>query len=210
MNRAALAGVFLSLLAGLWQIAPPNFSAGQNLSPNEERIESGETLSPTGTKIVYRIRLLPVTSFPNLPSPVAAELIRRQCMIPQSFEAKQPENVIHGAFRAPGSRDWAALCASQGVTSLLVFFSGQFESPVSLRTQPDDAWLGAEPGSSVFGSSWGISVRSVAELRAYPEFRRAAPIDHDAIDDARLERSTVVHYYDSGRWLALNHSDGSD
>jgi hypothetical protein len=131
-------------------------------------------------------------------------------MIPQSFEAKQPENVIHGAFRAPGSSDWAALCSSQGTTTLYVFFAGQFESPIALRSQSDSAWLEAEPGSSIYGSSWGIAVRSAAELRASPQLHRGATLDHDAIDDARLERSLVVHYYQAGRWLDLNRSDGSD
>jgi hypothetical protein len=209
MNPAAVAGVFW-LLTTLWQIPPPNSSPGQGPLLNEEHIESGETSSPGGGRILYRIRLLPISSFPNLPAPVADELNRRQCMIPQSFEAKQPENVIHGAFHAAGSGDWAALCSSHGTTTLLVFFSGQFDAPISLRGQPDAAWLGAEPGNSIFGSSWGISVRSVAELHASPELRRAAPIDHDAIEDARLERSVVVHYFQAGRWLILNRGDSSD
>jgi len=37
-----------------------------------------------------------------------------------------------------------------------------------------------------------------------------AAIDHDAIDDARLERSLNIHYYQSGKWLKLNRGDGSD
>jgi hypothetical protein len=210
MNSAVLAGVFFSLLTALWQIPPPASSQGQSPGLNEERIESGQSPSADGGVIPYRIRLLPISSFPDLPPFVAAELARRECMIPQSFEAKQPENVIHGAFHSASSLDWAALCSSHGATTLLVFFSGQSDSPVSLRTQPDAAWLGAEPGSSVFGSSWGISVRSLAELRASPNLRRTTTIDHDAIDDARLERSVVVHYFQTGRWLALNPGDGSD
>jgi hypothetical protein len=131
-------------------------------------------------------------------------------MIPQSFEAKQPENVIHGAFRAPGSSDWAVLCSFAGTTTLYVFFAGEFDLPIRLRSQPDSAWLGAEPGSSISGSSWGIAVRSAAELRASRQLHHAAPIDHDAIDDARLERSFVVHYYQAGKWMNLNSDDGSD
>ena len=98
----------------------------------------------------------------------------------------------------------------RGVTTLYVFFAGQFEAPIALRSQPDSAWLGAEPGSAIFGSSWGIAVRSAAELRATPQLRHAAAIDHDAIDDARLERSLVIHYYQAGKWLNLNRSDSSD
>ena len=204
-------GVFAGVLAALLSVPLPTPSqdSSQN-QPNAERVESGSVLSPDSKPLAYRIRLLPVSSFPNLPDSVAAELNRRGCMIPQSFEAKQPENVIHGAFRAAGSSDWAALCSIQATTTLYVFFSGQAESPVALRSQPDSAWLGAEPGSSTEGSAWGIAVRSAAELRSTPSLRRALTIEHDAIDDARLERSVVIHYYDAGRWLSLHASDGSD
>ena len=167
-------------------------------------------ISADGKPVAYRIRLLPVSSFPDLPAAVATELSRRGCMIPQSFEAKQPENVIHGAFRAAGSSDWAALCSSQETTTLYVFFVGQRESPIALRSQADSAWLGAEPGSSVLGSAWGIAARSAADLRSTPGLRRGLAVDHDAIDDARLERSVVIHYFEAGRWLNLHAGDGSD
>ena len=170
---------------------------------NSEHVESGQIESPGGTVLHYRIRLLPVASFPGLPLPVTAQLSHRQCMIPQSFEARQPENVVHGAFRSPGSADWAVLCSVSGSTTLYVFFAGQFDTPIALRSQSDTAWLGAEPGSSIFGSAWGIATLSVADLRASPRFRQAASLDHDAIEDARLERSDVVHYFLNGQWINL-------
>lgn len=210
MSYAAVAGLLAAFLMASWQAAPPNYLPGQTPVPNAERIESGEVHAAGGISLHYNIRLLPVSSFPDLPPLVAAQLSRRRCMIPQSFEARQPENVIHGAFRAAGSSDWAALCSSVGITTLYFFFAGQFESPVALRSQPDSAWLAAEPGSSDFGSSWGIAVRSSAELLASPRLRHAANIDHDAIDDARLERSLVIHYYQEGKWLKLEPGGGSD
>jgi hypothetical protein len=219
MNSGAVAGVLAGLLLGPVQTAPP--VAAPDATPpqaqtfqapilNTERIESGQLRSATGETVAYRIRLLPVASFPDLPTAIADELTRRRCMIPQSFEAKQPENVIHGAFRAPGSSDWAALCSSQGASTLYVFFAGQSDSPIALRSQSDSTWLDTEPGSSAYGSSWGIAARSAAELRASPQMHHGATLDHDAIDDARLERSLIVHYYQAGRWLDLNRGDGSD
>jgi hypothetical protein len=211
MKHGTVAGLLSALLAASPTMAAQNaLPPGQVPVANAERIESGQVPSPGGDNIAYRIRLLPITSFPDLPAPVAAELSRRECMIPQSFEAKQPENVIHGSFRAPGSSDWAALCSSREVTTLYVFFASQSASPIALRSQPDSAWLGAEPGSSVFGSSWGIAVRTSVELRASPELRRGLSIDHDAIDDARLERSLTIHYFQAGRWIDLNRGTGSD
>jgi hypothetical protein len=218
MNCWAVAGVLAGLLLGPAQAAPPVVPPGaQSPQPtfqapilNTERIESGELRSATGATVSYRIRLLPIASFPDLPTAIMDELTRRRCMIPQSFEAKQPENVIHGAFRAPGSNDWAVLCSSQGASTLYVFFAGQADSPIALRSQSDSTWLDVEPGSSIYGSSWGIAVRSAAELRASPQMHHGATLDHDAIDDARLERSLIVHYYQAGRWLDLNRGDGSD
>lgn len=209
MKYGAVAGIFAALLTVSLPTSPQNAPPARP-AVNAERIESGSALSPEGKPIAWRIRLLPVSSFPDLPAAVAGELRRRQCMIPQSFEARQPENVIHGALRSPGSSDWAALCSSQGATTLLVFFAGAFESPSAVRTQADTAWLGAEPGSSVFGSAWGIAVRSAAELRSSPDLRRGTAIDHDGIDDARLERSFTIQYFQAGRWISLNRANSAD
>ncbi|HEX4036552.1 MAG TPA: hypothetical protein VHX37_00725 [Acidobacteriaceae bacterium] len=195
-----------ALLLAASQTTPPSLSA-QN--PPTERSESGQVESPTGA-IHYRIRLLPLASFPLLPPAVAAQLSRRQCMIPQSFEAHQPENVIHGAFRAPGSSDWAVLCSVSGSTTLYVFLEGELDAPISLRTQPDTTWLGAEPDSSLHGSAWGISTLPVEQLRSSPQLRNAAALDHDAIDDAHLEHSAAFRYHQSGKWLVLNPSGGNE
>lgn len=202
MNRRAPASLLPVLLLAASPAAAPPSAPAQNPLPNTERIEAGQIESPSAV-LHYRIRLLPPASFPELPPPVAEQLASRQCMIPQSFEAKQPENVIRGSFRAPGSDDWAALCSVAGSTTLYVFFSSRFERPEALRSQPDTAWLGAEPGSSVYGFGWGISTLSAGQLRSFPALRHAASLDHDAIDDARLERFDTIRYYQSGQWTVL-------
>ena len=201
------AGVVAGVLAALSDGPASRPTSGFRTGPTAELRNASRAarwFRQTAKPVAYRIRLLPLSSFPDLPAAVATELNRRGCMIPQSFEAKQPENVIHGAFRAAGSSDWAALCSSQETTTLYVFFAGQRESPIALRSQADSAWLGAEPGSSVLGSAWGIAARSAADLRATPGLRRGLAIDHDAIDDARLERSLIIHYFQAGRWMNLH------
>ncbi|HEX3986839.1 MAG TPA: hypothetical protein VHX13_09550 [Acidobacteriaceae bacterium] len=208
MNSAAFAGLLAGVLLAGGQTAPQGPSAPS--SGFTERIESGQIASPSGAPVYYRIRLLPLSSFPALPEEVAAQLSRRQCMIPQTFEAKQPENVIHGAFHAPGSGDWAALCSAGGTTTLYVFFAAQLDNPIALRSQPDTAWLGADPGESVLGSAWGIATRTADQLRSSPEWRHLLTIDHDAIDDARLERSLTIRYDQEGKWLALDAGDADD
>jgi hypothetical protein len=200
MNFTVAAALLSGLFAAGWQTVSP----GPALNvPDTEKVERGEIHSPGGDAISYRIRLLPVASFPDLPPAVAAQLRSRHCMVPQTFEAQAPENVIEGAFRAAGSSDWAVLCSIEGSTTLFVFLAGQFDTPLALRSQPDTAWLGSEPGSSVFGSAWGISVRSAANLRSSRQLHGAVFFDHDGIEDAHLEHSATIRYDDNGRWLAL-------
>jgi len=200
-------GVAMALLSGLLaavgqsasRIPPANFT-------NTEQVEQGQLQVPGGDLLSYRIRLLPVASFPDLPPAIGAQLRSRGCMIPQTFEAQAPENVVQGAFRAKGSSDWAVLCSATGTTTLYVFFAGQFDDPVALRSQPDTAWLGADPGSSSFGSAWGISARGAANLRASRQLHGAADFDHDGIEDAYLEHAATVHYCQNSHWLVLTGS----
>jgi hypothetical protein len=200
MNLAVAVALLPGLFAAGRQAASPNPTTAFT---NTEQIEQGQLQSRGGDVISYRIRLLPVASFPDLPPAIAAQLRNRRCMIPQTFEAQAPENVIQGAFRAPGSSDWAVLCSVAGTTTLYVFLAGQFDAPVALRSQPDTAWLDADPGSSTFGSAWGIAVRTATNLRASHQLHGTAVFDHDGIEDARLEHSSTVRYCQDGRWLAL-------
>jgi hypothetical protein len=200
MNLPTVGLLCAGLLSAGWQSATPPSITG-------ERVETGQIRFDDGRQQSYRIRLLPVSSFPQIPDQVASELERMHCMIPQSFEARQPENVIEGAFRAPGSRDWAALCSVDGTTTLYVFFAGHYDRPESLRSQADTLWLGAEPGSALYGSAWGIAARRPADLRALRSLHGNVEFDHDGIEDAHLEHSVTVHYWQAGQFLALGGHD---
>jgi len=94
-----------------------------------EQIETGRIHLPGHNDVIYRIRLLPVAAFPALPQPIAALLNDRHCLIPQTYEARRPENVIRGSFEKQGSDDWAALCSVNGTTTLYVFFQSQTGTP---------------------------------------------------------------------------------
>lgn len=204
MNHAAVAALAAGIIAaGAQTAAPPPQPSASDSASDMERVESGTMHTPTGHQEIYKIRLLPVSSFPDLPAEVAVQLERMRCMIPQTFEAQQPENVIQGAFRSATSHDWAVLCSVDRRTTLYVFFAGHYDSPEPLRSQSDTLWLGAEPGGSVYGSAWGIAVRTAADLRASRVWREAEQFDHDGIEDARLEHSAAVHYWHTGKWIAL-------
>jgi hypothetical protein len=104
-----------------------------------------------GQSMRYLIRHLPVTSFPSLPDEFAALLNRRGCLIPQTYEARRPENVIHASLERAGSSDWAVLCSEHGTVSLLVFFSSAPDELQVLAAAPETERLQAHDPSGVLG-----------------------------------------------------------
>jgi hypothetical protein len=170
------------------------------------------TLVTTGriNNAPYTIRHLPVSSFPDLPKPAADALTRRGCLIPQTYEAYGPENVIHGSFERPGSTDWAVLCSSQGTVSLLVFLasapvSNGLATPIPLASVPETSRLSPRPGRNDLGFDWGIDSAAPervhdAQIGLNP---RPQPLTHDAIADSTVEQRTVYRYFSSGSWTQL-------
>lgn len=171
-------------------------------TPNTEQFEAGQKQTAHGLHD-YKIRMLPVSSFPNLPQAIASQLNEQHCLIPQTFEARRPENVIHGEFEKRGSSDWAVLCSHDGSTSLLIFFNGAFDKPTTLAEWKNTDRLGSEKPSDDLGSAWGISTIPPDGMQHTPNVHKHGPFDHDGIEDDFLEHSSIVHYYRSGNWLAL-------
>jgi hypothetical protein len=197
VSRFAFASCLLTAVAATAQVTGAS-------PPQTEQVETGTVMVnqiPTGAfegvvhgfQRRYRIRLLPVSSFPQLPAPVAQQLVQKGCLIPQTYEAHEPENAIHGSFEKKGSNDWAALCSINRVTTLYVFFQSALDHPISLRHQPDNEWLGVE-WSLDYGSAWGIARRPPHLIQP------KGTADHDGIDDAFVEKSTTVHYFENGHW----------
>src|SRR5271170_4162160 len=81
-------------------------------------------------------RLQPA-SFTQLPAPIQAELQRRGCTIPQVPMIEGPHNVIHGEFAKPGQTDWAVLCSTGRVSSILVFWNGSPITPAEISKAKD-------------------------------------------------------------------------
>jgi hypothetical protein len=162
-----------------------------------------------GQSMPYLIRHLPVSSFPELPQRVAEALNRKGCVIPQTYEAHGPENVVHASLQRPGSTDWAVLCSEGGMVSLLVFFGSEDSAgqsqPVVLASAPETERLHPHPVTGVLGFNWGIDVATpeqVHQAQAGMD-KRPARIDHDALADSLLDRRTVYHFYARGAWVAL-------
>jgi hypothetical protein len=177
--------------------------------PNATPLDETGQIVVAGKTVPYRIRRLPVASFPNLPAAIAEEMTRRGCMIPQTWQAHGPENVIHASLERPGSTDWAALCSVRGTVSLLVFFSSAPTQVVVLATAQETDHLQAHGGTVALGFNWGIDPASPAQIRqAQAGLEHHPPlVDHDALADSLIDRRTVYRFYSKNAWTLLEMPD---
>ena len=194
----------VTCLLGALLCACSLLSAQQPLSPTAQLDVSGHIVV-AGHSIPYLIRHLPVSSFPDLPDELVALLNRRGCLIPQTYEAHHPENVIHASLERPGSSDWAVLCSAQGTVSLLVLFSSDPTTLFVLSAAPETERLQAHDPSGVLGFNWGIDPASPEQIRQAQAglLHRPAPVDHDALADSLVDRHTVYHFYLKSAWIVL-------
>ena len=195
--------VVLSGVVGVSLMAPPAEGQQGNSAPAPLSV-SGQIVV-AGQSIPYLIRHLPISSFPNLPEELAVQLNRRGCLIPQTYEAHHPENVVHASFERPGSSDWAVLCSAQGTVSLLVFFSSAPSKLNVLSAAPETERLQAHDPSGVLGFNWGIDPASPEQVRQAQAslLRRTTPVDHDALADSLVDQHTVYHFYLKNAWIVL-------
>lgn len=178
----------------------------QNANSKPDPLTETGQISVNGQPARYVIRHLPPSSFPDLPASIAELINKRGCLIPQTYEAHRPENVIHAALERAGSQDWALLCSVKGSVSLLVFFASAPERPVVLATAPETERLQPHSASSVLGFNWGIdpaTPRQVHDAQIGLEHRPAAP-DHDALADSVVDQKTVYHFYSKGSWTLVD------
>lgn len=158
-----------------------------------------------GRTVPYKVRHLPPDSFPELPNPIELQLEQRGCLIPQTYEARGPENVIQGSFERPGSSDWAVLCSVKGVTSLLVFLGASTRAPYTLATAQETQRLQRHNRTGELGFNWGIDTAGPERIHEAQAGMSPRPIrmEHDAIADSTIDHKTAYHYFDEGKWTLL-------
>jgi len=200
-----LAAAQLTIVVGSG-LALAAVQAAPAASPLEASLVETGKVAVDGREVPYRIRNLPTNAFPELPPAISNALNTRGCLIPQTYEAHRPENVIHGSFERSGSSDWAALCSAKGEISLLVFFaSGSPASPTVLEHSPMAGRLQAHGSSGELGFNWGIdpaSPKRVHDAQAAME-HRPPQLDHDCLADSTLDIRTVYHLYRNGAWVKV-------
>src|ERR1039458_7163202 len=93
---AAGVGRVVCLLSAL--LCACSLLSAQTQQPSPAQLNVSGQIVIAGQSIPYLIRHLPISSFPGLPEELAARLTRRGCLIPQTYEAHRPENVIHASL----------------------------------------------------------------------------------------------------------------
>jgi hypothetical protein len=167
--------------------------------------ESGHVVFD-GHSTPYLIRHLPVSSFPDLPLSIQEQLNQRGCLIPQTYAAHGPENVVHGSLERPGSSDWAVLCSAQGTVSLLVFFTSEAAPPTVLATALETARLQTHDPTGVLGFNWGIDSATPEQVHEAQSNINPRPprLDHDALADSVVDYQTVYHYFTRNAWTVVD------
>ncbi len=162
---------------------------------------------------------LPPAAFPELPKNIVGELERRGCTIPQVRDIGKRHNVIRGEFQRPGRTDWAVLCSVEQVSSILVFWNGSDANPAEIARMRDRELLmyvsipnGVRPGWVRRGARFARYIRPVGAAiitDPHPDSAVTPPseVDHQGIDDVRLNCVSSIHYWYKGKWLVLPGGD---
>lgn len=159
-----------------------------------------------GREMPYVIRRLPLSSFPDLPQAVRVQLESRGCLVPQTYEAHQPENVVRANLQRADSADWAVLCSTGGTVSLMVFFSGTPMRTFVLSTAPETEHLQLNTTAGIYGFNWAIDPATPERIhQAATGMRHRPPTpDHDALAESIVDRRTVYHFYANRAWTLLD------
>ena len=196
--------VMTALSCGIWaRAANPQID-----SVSTTLTERGQ-VKVSGREVPYVIHRLPVSSFPQLPSSIAERLESGGCLIPQTYEAHRPENVIHASLERAGSSDWAVLCSTGGTVKLMVFFASAPGAPTVLVSEPETARMETHDLTGVLGFAWGIDPASPRKVHDAQSLMNHRPpmLDHDALADSFVEKGTVYHYFSKDGWKIVETSD---
>lgn len=198
------AGILVGLISAL-VLGHGCAKAQESGSGTQSFNESGKT-SVNGKSVSYLIRRLPVDSFPDLPDQVAETLRQKGCLIPQTYQAHRPENVINASFDRAGSSDWALLCSTHGTVELLVFFERKPGKAMTVASAPELGRIQRHDSTGVYGFNWGIDAVSPKQVREAQSGLEHHPpaVDHDGLADTVLSQKTIYHFYAHEEWTRLD------
>lgn len=154
-------------------------------------------------------RRLDAARIDGVPAWLVTELRRRQCLVPQSFSTRQPHNVIRGRLNDGAVLDWAVLCSRDLSSKILVFWDGKANAVAELAPRPDKTYLQVVASGGI-GFSRAINIATPTDMRRYQQAfggPRLPPSSHEGINDAFVEKASIVWYWRQGKWLKLQGAD---
>ena len=105
--------------------------------------------------------------------------------------------------------DWAVLCSRERVSTILVFLGGDPRHVSEIATRPDAEFLQVvAPGRIGFSRAISVaSADSIRERHRRDSDSQPPSLTHAGIDDAFVEKASVVWYRHQGKWLQLAGTD---
>ena len=199
------------MLLALFVYACGDRPAGQAVSEDSaDTVEMHQTTtSPQRPRAEVAMARLPLDSFPEVPAAVRAAMRVFNCQVPQAWPDPRPHNVISGNFAGPGQIDWAVLCSARDTTSIVVVWGGPAKCQSTLAREAD-AHYGQIIGDKLIGYSRAIGTANIEYIidhaKAYNGPLPPAQ-DHDGINDAYVEKASVVYFCHNGEWVQLQGAD---
>jgi hypothetical protein len=117
--------------------------------------------------------------------------------------------VIKGRFASPDQEDWAALCTRGDSSVIAVAWGGPARCPAPFAQSADRDWFQGI-GSNQVGYSHAIGTATMEFIQRMAEAFNGPPPparDHDGINNAFVEKASVVHFCHNGRWYQLQGMD---
>ncbi len=185
---------------------------------------SARSLEKSGAATLEaRVPLAPPNAFAGVPREVRAQLYAQACLVPQPWlDPEAPlANVISGEFARKGQRDWAVVCSTGGLASIVIFWGGpeRCPSPIPASERSLEHCLvpplprapkGAD--APAMGSCRRIErigadrVKARYHADSLSSSERAddpGDFDHDAVREELGDRVALSHYCDGTRWHRL-------
>jgi hypothetical protein len=159
--------------------------------------------------LCLEVDFLKPSDFRQLPTPFRRQLEDKGCTIPQNYATTTPNNVVSGSFAKKGQRDWAVLCSVKGRSRIVLHWGGSASCREDLPESIDDDYR-RDIGAGQIGYSRGIRRAVPADVKKHARDHDAPlhfSVDHDGIDDAFLEKASVIFYCHQGTWHKLQGSD---
>ncbi len=160
-------------------------------------------------KAEKEIRFIKPDQVPGVPRKVVKAIESQGCEIPQSWDVRNPHNLIAGSFASRKSKDWAVLCSKNGNSSIFVVWEKEAPCPSTFAPSENRRVLQVINEGKV-GYSRFLSAASKDSILAHQQtYGGPLPknLDHQGIDDAFVPKASVTYYCEGGQWLTLQGSD---